>query len=412
MEKLGIIALTHKTLSIEELGLFQIPKEDIPTVSGNLAKITEIAEFQILATCNRVELIFVCKPGFSPASLTEKILGLIYPGKIRELAEVFPRIVVFEGETAANHLFRVASSLESLVVGEREILAQVKESYDLSHSGGGTSDFLRLLVKKTILTAKEIYSSTGIARNPVSVVSLAYRKLKALQVPLKSRFILVGAGETNVAMARYLFKHGFRNFSVFNRTPENAEKLAGEIQGKAFPLEQLPSYTGGFDVIISCTGAETPLITTEVFKHLLAGETSKKIVIDLAVPADVDSGVVIDFNPHHITINHLREIAAENFRIRQNELSACEAIIEKNMADFRIEYKARQIELAMMAVPQKVREIKEIALQEVFAKDLQKLDPPSREVLEKMMDYMERKYISVTMKMAREILLEKSGSNN
>jgi glutamyl-tRNA reductase len=82
------------------------------------------------------------------------------------------------------------------------------------------------------------------------------------------------------------------------------------------------------------------------------------------------------------------------------------------MADFRIEYKARQIELAMMAVPQKVREIKEIALQEVFAKDLQKLDPPSREVLEKMMDYMERKYISVPMKMAREILLEKSGSNN
>jgi glutamyl-tRNA reductase len=96
----------------------------------------------------------------------------------------------------------------------------------------------------------------------------------------------------------------------------------------------------------------------------------------------------------------------------ENELSACEAIIEKNMADFRIEYKARQIELAMMAVPQKVREIKEIALQEVFAKDLQKLDPPSREVLEKMMDYMERKYISVPMKMAREILLEKSGSNN
>jgi glutamyl-tRNA reductase len=143
---------------------------------------------------------------------------------------------------------------------------------------------------------------------------------------------------------------------------------------------------------------------------LLAGEKGKKIVIDLAVPNDFDVSICNSYPVHLIEIGSLQEIAKENMMRRSQELESCNKIIEKRLNDFNFVYKTRKVELAMKEVPQKVKEIREMAINTVFAKDIEQLDEQSKEVLEKVISYFEKKYISVPMKMAKEILLDESAN--
>src|SRR5690606_38972490 len=121
-----------------------------------------------------------------------------------------------------------------------------------------TGDFLRLVMNRVVKTAKEVYTYTNISRNPISVVSLAYRKLRDLRISPNSRILIIGAGETNQNIGKYLSKHKYHNFSVFNRTLSKAQKLANELGGRAFDLSELGTFKEGFDVIITCTGAIDP----------------------------------------------------------------------------------------------------------------------------------------------------------
>ena len=303
------------------------------------------------------------------------------------------------------HLFRVSASIDSLVVGEREIITQVRNAFEKCKELKLTGDFIRIVIRKTIETAKQVYTQTQIANNPVSVVSLAYRKLRDLNVKLDARFLIIGSGVTNGNMSKYLKKDGFQNFSIFNRTLANAEKLAKELNGKAYSLEDLQNYTGGFDVILACTAASDPIITRAIYPALLQGETAKKIIIDLAVPNDLDATLLEQYDINLITVNKLQNAAQKNLKERQKELLACETIIQRSVEEFREIHKMRKVELAMQAVPTEVKKIHADAIQTVFAKDLEKLDPSSKEILEKIMNYVEKKYISVPMKMAKDILL-------
>jgi glutamyl-tRNA reductase len=295
-----------------------------------------------------------------------------------------------------------------MVVGEREIITQVRNAYEQCLDLGLTGDTIRLLIRKTIETAKAVYTQTGIARNPVSVVSLAYRKLRSLNVPLDARFIFIGAGVTNTAMGRYLKKHGFRNFIVFNRSLANGEQLAQELNGTAHLLSGLGNYTNGFDVIVSCTGSEEAVITPEIYRSLVGDDTARKVVIDLAVPNDLDPAVLSRWDVNLIAVNNLQDVATENLRERERELEACNAIIDESIYGFRQELRERQVEIAMSDVPRKVKEIRETAMNAVFAKEISSLDDVSKEILDRVLNYVEKKYISVPMKMAREILTEET----
>ena len=295
-----------------------------------------------------------------------------------------------------------------MVIGEREIITQVRNSYENCRKIGITGDFTRLLIKKTIETAKEVYTKTEIARKPVSVVSLAYHELKQLNVPLDARFLIIGSGKTNYSMTQFLKKHGYKKFDIFNRTLKNAQTLAKEIGGQAHELPALANYTKGFDVLISCTGSNEQMVTPEIYNSLLAEEKTKKVVIDLAIPNDVDTSIKNNHNLTLITVDYLKKVAAKNLKEREKELEKCQAIIIENFEKFKKINKERSVELAMQAVPQKVREIKEVAINQVFAREVNALDANSREVLDKIMAYIEKKYISVPMKLAKDILLEKS----
>jgi glutamyl-tRNA reductase len=205
-------------------------------------------------------------------------------------------------------------------------------------------------------------------------------------------------------MARYLKKHGYSNFSVFNRTLTNAHKLAVELGGSAYELSALEKYNEGFDVIVTCTASEGTVITEKIYRSLVAEDRKRKVVIDLAVPNDLDPAILSKWDVNLIAVNNLNDVAKENLRERGKSVTDCHTIIENAIVEFRTQFRMRQVEIAMQAVPEKVKEIRNTAVNSVFADEISQLDAQSKEVLEKVMSYMEKKYISVPMKMAREII--------
>jgi glutamyl-tRNA reductase len=406
VENFRIIAFTHKSTELSDIGRLHIEDSLLNERLSSLRSAMALGELMYLSTCNRVEFLTVTETVIEPGFLKE-FFSKAYPSWSKEeIHWAIESAQIFSGEEALEHLFSVASSIDSLVVGEREIITQVRNAYERCNEFGITGDLIRLIIKRTIETAKDVYTHTHIAQKPVSVVSLAYRKLRELNVKLDSRILVIGAGVTNSSMCKYLKKHGFKNFTIFNRTLSNAEKLAKELNGKAFALAELEKYSGGFDVLLTCTGSEGIIVTKEIYKSLAGSDKSKKIVIDLAIPNDLDPEILRDFDVNLIAINNLQSVAKENMQEREKELESCYKIIAKSVNDFRQILKTRKVELAMSEVPRKVREIRETAINSVFAKEFEGLDEHSKEVFEKMLSYIEKKYISVPMKMAKEILIK------
>ncbi len=406
LRELKIIALTHKHIDLKELGKFVICNE---ALEGRLQVVKakfNIEEIFYIGTCNRVEFIFTSAIILTPQIVKDFIRTLNFCVPEEKLDDFANQVSVYEAEEALNHLLRISCSLESLVVGEKEILAQLRKAYKTCKDNGFTGDYLRLIMARVVKTAKEVYTFTNISRKPISVVSLAYRKLREHNMCTKARILIIGAGETNCNISKYLQKHKFSNFAIFNRTLSKAQTLASDLNGQAFDLDALRSYKKGFDVIITCTSAIEPVITPEIYRSLLNGETDKKVIVDLAVPNDTAPEVVANNSLHFIEVHSLQEIANGNLQERYDELINAERIIEKNILEFGPILKQRRIEIAMREVPERIKEIKKVAINSIFANDLEGLDQNSRDVLDKIINYMEKKYISVPMVMAKDILVK------
>jgi glutamyl-tRNA reductase len=405
LKYLKVIAFTHKQIELKELGKLVICQEDLTVKLRQVKEQFQISEIFYLATCNRVEFVIVTDQVVD-AAYTERFIGSLNIGICDHYMGVFLKgASIYEDQEALNHLLRISCSLESLIVGEKEILPQLRKAYDSGREAGLTGDFLRMVMNAVVKTAKEVYTDTNISKNPISVVSLAYRKLRDLKLCTNARILIIGAGETNFNISKYLQKHKFSNFSVFNRTLSKAQQLANDLGGEAFELEDLKNYNKGFDAIITCTSSIEPIITPDVYKTLLNGETDKKTIVDLAVPNDTAPEVLEQFPVNFIEVHSLNEVAKKNLQDRYEELVHAEVIINQNITEFISMLKQRRIELAMRQVPEKIKEIRNMAMNTVFVDEVQGMDEQSREILEKVINYMEKKYISVPMIMAKDILI-------
>jgi len=402
-----VIALTHKAIELDQIGRFHIEDTDKESRLKALKNAVGLDELMYLSTCNRVEFLFTSEEGMSFEFL-ELFFKNFNPEWDQEQVEFAAKnCIQHEGEFAIKHLFEVASSLDSLVIGEREIITQLRKSYEDCQAMGLTGDCIRVAIQQTINAAKAVYTQSNIATKPVSVVSLAYHKLQATGINNDSRILVVGSGKTNTTMLKFLHKRGVTNYTIYNRTLENAKCLGDMVKGEIRALDTLQDHREPFDVLITCTGSSDAIITKEVYSKILNGDESNKIVVDLALPNDFDKALVDEFNIKLIAIEDLRLIADENLKARAKEICHCEEILADKFEEYKKAHRERQVELAMSTVPQTVKDIKERAYTEVFAKDLEELDENSKEVLDKVVAYLEKKYISVPMKMAREILLEK-----
>lgn len=406
MNQFKVIALTHRSLGLELVGKFHIEAEHQLARLQPVVEKFDLRELMFLSTCNRVEFFFRCADNLTD-QFVSRLFDELYPTlENDEKSLAIEKARLYHGIDAVRHLFHVSSSLDSLVVGEREIITQVRNAFELAQKNGFTKDFIRLAANKAIETAKQVYTETEIATKPISVVNLAYRKLID-EVDLEGKNIVyVGAGQTIEAIAGNLKKHRFNSVKVFNRTKTRAESLAGILEGKGFPLTELTAEVSDFDVLITCTGADSSIIDKETYTQMVNGSGSKKVVIDLAIPNDIDGSVLTHFNLDYISIEDLKEQAKENLKFREKEIFHCEALVENRLEEFEESFRTRKLEIAMNEIPQLMKNIKSQAISKTFAKELDSLDPESRETLEKIVDYLEKKYISLPMKMAKQVVLD------
>ena len=407
MNQYKVLTVTHKHVPVEQLRHYIINSDkSSPDFAEKLRFIKQnmqLDELMYLNTCNRVTYFFTTKQSVD-TGFTANFFKTVNP-EFEACNAVNSNI--FEGPQAIEHLCEVSASLDSMVVGEREIIRQLRVAYEDSNELELTGDDIRLAMKLLIPAAKKIYSETKIAEKPISVVSLAAQKLRQFDIPEHARFILIGAGETIENMTAYLTDMGFHDFTIFNRTLAKAEKLAAQIGGKAFALNQLSSYTNGFDVIITSTGSAKQELSESIYAALLNGDTNRKLIIDLAIPADTEASIINNYAVDYVQIDHLRSIAQKNISYRKAEVIKAKHLVHEFVKEFQAAYVERMVEKAHSIIPLKLNEIRKKAVEEVYHKEVATLDDNAKEVMHKLLDYMEKKYLALTMASSKDAMRHK-----
>jgi glutamyl-tRNA reductase len=400
-----ILTITHRTLNVDEIGHFVIKCDNQTSLNQRLELLKEqfgIQEIMYLSTCNRVAYIIYGSELDDIDDLKDFFQTANPELSQDHLSKISKFVSVYNGVAAVNHLFELSSSIDSLVVGEREIFRQFRQSYDQCKKAGLTGDHLRILEKLTVQAAKEIYDKTKIGEKPLSIVSLAIQQFRALQLEKNARILIIGAGETNTLVGKFLKKYGYTNATVFNRSIDNAVKLTNLLGGEALHLSDLKSFDKGFDAMFVCTGATEAIINQELYKHLIKREEEEKVIVDLSVPRNVSETVVKNFSINYIDIEQLRLLAEENLSYRRAEIKVAKAILKQKIKDFESIYQQRQIEKALSNVSKEVKAVKNRAIYNVYEKQLATLDPGAKDLLLEMMDYMEKKFVSIPMRLAKE----------
>ncbi len=400
-----ILTLTHRDASLDMLAHAIAPGESADFALQNLKAEMGWEELFYLATCNRVSYVFYTQDPVDQ-NIAEQMLAVLRP----DLSEfVAPKTAAqmrhLHGTAAVAHLLEVAASMDSLVVGEREIIRQIRQAYDQSREWKLTGDHLRLLMGFTIETAKEIYTHTGIGRRALSVVALAFGEMLKTGLRPDARILMVGAGETNSLFAKFLIKAKFTKVTIFNRSFEKAQNLAKPNGWQAFSLDELAYYSEGFDALVVCTGATQAIITPALYRELLAKEAGKKVVVDLSIPHNVSRETVESFPMQYIEIESLKETANENLAYREQERDRAEGLIQQRVLMFRERWHERQVERSLAHIPDEVKAVKNRAIQEVFDKEFVQLDPETQDLVHRMLGYMEKKCVAIPIKAAKAIAL-------
>tara|TARA_X000000950_G_scaffold26832_2_gene28818 strand:- start:3841 stop:5067 length:1227 start_codon:yes stop_codon:yes gene_type:complete len=406
LNSLHIIAFTHRDFNFDEIGHFHLEDSSRINSLNKLKSDLNVDELMYLSTCNRVEFIVNSNLKIDTKFLEILIGNFISSEKIKYFVN---KTAVFSGKKAVHHLFSVASSIDSLVVGEREIITQVRKAFEECKDHKLCGDFIRVLVQMTVSTAKKVYTESEIATRPVSIVSLAFLELKKYISKKPKKIVVIGAGKTITSMLKFINKNINHQFIIFNRSTEKAENLVNQLNLNAqiFPLSEMGNQKLDYDFIITCTGSKEIILNTDKFQKINP-ENKKNIIVDLAVPNDCDNKIESLYNVKLINVDQLKVRAEENLKARSEEIKRCLEIIDKQIIQYYLAEKERTLERALSAVPQSIKGIRKKAFKEVFVKELGTLDPQAINIVNSLVDYMEKKYISVPMKMAKDILLKES----
>jgi glutamyl-tRNA reductase len=395
-----VITFTHHLVDVSEIGHYQIQEEQ--TTTSNIKDALGIDEMIYLSTCNRVTYILYMGQDITIEFIQSLIKKANAQIEFSKLNEIENHVSVYEGLEAIQHIFEVAGSVDSLVVGESEIFRQFRQAYNQALDHGMIGDNLRLLEKITVQVAKRIYSHTRINEKPLSIAALAGQAIMQEFDEVSPRVALVGAGETNTLVGKFLQKHGFNHIDIYNRSLTNAEALAAIIKGNAYSLSELGTLPP-YNIIVACTAAQHYIVTHEMAKKLTGGVASDVLFVDLAVPCNVDPSIINDLNNVKIiAIDQLKTLAADNLKFRKKEISLAKTIIEDAVLEFKNIFGQRQIEKAFSLLPSEVSNVKTKIKEEVFKDQLKSLSTTQMELLDEILNYMESKCIAIPMKLAKQ----------
>ncbi len=317
-----VYGLNYRTAPVEIREKTVLPDETLRLSLEDIkSRLPALKEIFIVSTCNRTEFYYFSEDESSPD--LRKWLSQYSGIKETELEEITYR---FSGEEAAAHLIRVASGLDSQVLGEPQILGQVRHSFEQAKNIGTIGDELNLFFRVSLKTVKAIRSETKIGHNPISVAYAAVFLAGKIYENLQSKkAMLIGAGETIALVAQHLKGAGIQHITIANRTLKNANDLAERYQAKAISLSRISSHLSEVDIIISSTGAlETILNKNDIEAAMKTRKRMPMFIVDIAVPRDIESSVEAIPNVYLYTIDHLTEVINSNLEKRKIAAEAAE----------------------------------------------------------------------------------------
>lgn len=375
-----VIGLNHSTAPVEVREKITFPGDSEGKVTRFFADLQGVEEAMILSTCNRGEVIVSAE---DPLAVQERLIQAIGethgldPNPFREF------LYIKSGEEAVRHVFRVAASLDSMVIGEPQILGQVKEGYRRAANVHATGPILNRLMHRAFFAAKRVRTETGVGSAAVSVAYVAVELARKILGELNEKSVLlIGAGEMAELAARHLITQVKRPLLVVNRTFENACNLARELRGSALQMEKLGEALVDADVVITSTGSCEPIIIREDMKRVMRKRRYRPIfLIDIAIPRDVESAVNDVDGVYLYNIDDLQAVVQENLGERRQEALRGEGIVDEEVTKFMNWKTSLSSTPTIVALRQKLEAIRSGELARANGK-LSRLSPEDREVVE------------------------------
>lgn len=382
--ELFVVGLSWRTAPVAVREKLAFPDDELPRVLAELIGSPSIAEAVVLSTCNRVE-VYGATPATAPASAVtsaaaeaRSFLAESRGISAESLSESLYELVE---DDASRHAFRVAAALDSLVLGEAQILGQLKAAYGVSVRAGTAGPVLGRCLERAFGVAKRVRSETGIARGAANVSSVAVELARRVFGELTGKTVLViGAGKMSALAARHLRAAGVGTMLVTNRSPEKAEELAEAVDGVARPWEQLESLLSISDVVISSTGAREPILTRKLFKKVTrARRYEPVVVIDIAVPRDAEAKIGKLDGVYLFDIDDLERVVAANLKERANEAADAERIVTLEVDQFRAWLRSQKVVPAIRSLRDHFVNVARAEVDRAVAGIAGEADPEKRE---------------------------------
>lgn len=326
------LGLSHKTAPVEVRERFAVLESHLGETALEIKQLPHVEEAVVVSTCNRVEFYTATRNPEGVIAALEEMIGQ----KAGDSALGKGCFIPHGGEMGIRHLFRVASGLESMVLGETEILGQVKKAYQAALETGATSRHLNKLFQRAFNVAKEVRTNTNITKGPVSTGSAAVELAEKIFGRLEHcKIMILGAGETAEMTAKALLSRGAKAIFVSNRTYERAHTLAESMGGKAIHFDAWEKEFHDLDILIGSTGAPHAVVSNERLAAMMAHRTDRPLFcIDLAVPRDFEPVINELEGVYLYDIDALQAIAQESIAVRKQELTLCERLIERHVEEF------------------------------------------------------------------------------
>jgi glutamyl-tRNA reductase len=378
---LCIVGVNHRSAPVGLRERLAFPATALPTALGELKTVPGVDEAAIVSTCNRVEVVTgVSMPVAMVAAEIEAYLA-----RMREVqrSAFAPHLYVHRGRDAIRHLFRVAASLDSMVVGEPQILGQMKEQYVAAAAAGTSGPVLHKAFHRAFTVAKRVRTETGIASKSVSVASVAADLTRTIFETLEDKTVmLIGAGKMSQLVARHLQARGSGDIMVTTRTFDHAVALAREFGGLPIPFERLAEYLKHADIVIGSAGAVDHLVDPQLVQEVLRARKQRPMFfIDLAVPRNFDPAINDLDNVYVYDMDDLARTSADNTGERQREAERAEAIVDEEVERFVRWLAGRDVVPTIVALREKIETIRRAELEKALA-SLQDAAPRHRALLD------------------------------
>jgi glutamyl-tRNA reductase len=395
--QLVILGLSHKTSPLDGRESFAVAADDVPSVLRQLCESDHIAEAVILSTCNRVEVYVITEQDVAYA--VETLRTTLLDGRELSRASFESALYCLDGRAAIHHLLRVASSLDSMVLGEPQILGQVKEAVQVAREAGTVGARLGRIFDGAFSAAKAVRTETEIGRSVVSIGSVAADLAGKIFDDLAScRVLLVGAGKMAEATARSLSGAGIDRVYVANRSVDRAVALAQLYGWRARNFEELEELLVEADVVIMSTGARRPIIGTDLARRVIRARKYRPLfIVDIAVPRNVDPAVGDLDTLYVYNVDDLESASESNRESRRDAADEAETLVKARVGELLSWSKSLAVQPTLAAIRRRADTIARGEVEKTVSRSLAHLDDPSKAAVAKMAEALVAKILHPTM---------------